>query len=107
MVITQRLWSASISRSRRKTPSIFIAATIASTFDLSRPSEKFGTHSTRVCIREKHIRLVGLSQRRRTTQSSNRRDRRELTEYAEKCERKNLTTEARSFIEERHRGEHR
>src|SRR5450631_3325361 len=33
-----------------------MAATIASTLDLSRPSEKFGTHSTMVDISEKHIR---------------------------------------------------
>src|SRR4051812_4227143 len=45
--MTQRLWSASISLSRRNTPSTFIAAMIASTFATSRPSEKFGTHSTR------------------------------------------------------------
>src|SRR5713101_101027 len=32
-----------------------MAATIASTLDLSRPSEKFGTHSTMVDISEKHI----------------------------------------------------
>src|ERR1700736_5613005 len=54
-VITQRLWSTSISRSRRKTPSTFMASTIASTFALSRPSEKLGTHSTKVAIREKNI----------------------------------------------------
>src|SRR6266700_2501110 len=53
-VMTQRLWSESISRSRRCTPSSFMASTRASTLDLSRPSEKFGTHSTRVCISEKH-----------------------------------------------------
>ena len=34
-----------------------IALTMASTFALSRPSEKFGTHSTRVDIRRKNIRL--------------------------------------------------
>src|SRR5579864_5516100 len=33
-----------------------MAATMASTFALSRPSEKLGTHSTRVYIREKNIR---------------------------------------------------
>src|SRR5580698_2153134 len=47
-VMTQRLWSASISRSRRKTPGIFMASTMASTLAASRPSEKLGTHSTRV-----------------------------------------------------------
>src|SRR5258705_7888633 len=31
-----------------------MASTIASTLDLSRPSEKFGTHSTSVDIREEH-----------------------------------------------------
>src|ERR1035438_4955709 len=62
-VITQRLWSESISRSRRKTPGIFIASTMASTLALSRPSEKFGTHSTRVLgIREKDKGLRGLPQ---------------------------------------------
>src|SRR5512135_3098018 len=53
-VITQRLWSASISRSSRYTPGTFIAATMASTLALSRPSEKLGTHSTSVDIRDKH-----------------------------------------------------
>src|SRR5262249_24017709 len=53
-VITQRLWSASISRSSKYTPSIFMASTIASTLALSRPSEKLGTHSTRVDIRQKN-----------------------------------------------------
>jgi hypothetical protein len=33
-----------------------MASTIASTFALSRPSEKLGTHSTSVDIREKNIR---------------------------------------------------
>src|SRR5215471_6608017 len=31
-----------------------MASTIASTLCFSRPSEKFGTHSTMVCIREKN-----------------------------------------------------
>src|SRR5882757_6523641 len=45
-VSTERLWSASISRSSTYTPgTLLIAATIASTFAASRPSEKFGTHS--------------------------------------------------------------
>src|SRR6267154_6778391 len=45
-VTTERLWSASISRSSTYTPdTLLIAATIASTFAASRPSEKFGTHS--------------------------------------------------------------
>src|ERR1035438_454062 len=45
-VMTQRLWSASISRSSRYKQSIFMASIMASTRDLSRPSEKLGTHST-------------------------------------------------------------
>src|SRR5882724_11429885 len=45
-VTTERLWSASISRSSTYTPgTLLIAATIASIFAASRPSEKFGTHS--------------------------------------------------------------
>src|SRR5215471_5119127 len=52
--MTQRLWSASISRSSKYTPSSCMASTIASTLDLSRPSEKFGTHSTMLCIRVKN-----------------------------------------------------
>src|SRR5258708_31694078 len=45
-VTTERLWSASISRSSTYTPgTLLIAATMASTFAGSRPSEKFGTHS--------------------------------------------------------------
>src|ERR1700751_4425386 len=35
---------------------------MASTFALSRPSEKFGTHSTRVDITRKNIRQVGRRQ---------------------------------------------
>src|SRR5579862_3985593 len=42
-----------MSRSSRYTPSIFMASTIASTLLLSRPSEKLGTHSTKVDISEK------------------------------------------------------
>src|ERR1700691_6105704 len=53
-VITQRLWSVSISRSSRYTPSIFMASTMASTLALSRPSEKLGTHSTSVDISQKN-----------------------------------------------------
>src|SRR5205814_2073179 len=48
MVMTQRLWSESISRSSSHTPGIFMASTMASTLALSRPSEKFGTHSMSV-----------------------------------------------------------
>src|SRR6266446_4753983 len=45
-VTTLRLWSASISRSSTYTPdTLLIAATIASIFAASRPSEKLGTHS--------------------------------------------------------------
>src|SRR5882757_6726565 len=45
-VTTERLWSASISRSSTYTPgTLLIAATMASTFAASRPSEKFATHS--------------------------------------------------------------
>src|SRR5690349_23670694 len=54
MVITQRLWSESISRSSRETPGIFMASTMASTTLLSRPSEKLGTHSTSVDITGKN-----------------------------------------------------
>src|SRR3954469_22056586 len=54
MVITQRLWSESISRSSSETPGIFMASTIASTTALSRPSEKLGTHSTSVDITGKN-----------------------------------------------------
>src|SRR5689334_13035183 len=54
MVITQRLWSESISRSSRETPGIFMASTMASTMALSRPSEKLGTHSTSVDITGKN-----------------------------------------------------
>src|SRR5438270_13579285 len=54
MVITQRLWSESISRSSSETPGIFMASTMASTMLLSRPSEKFGTHSTSVDITGKN-----------------------------------------------------
>src|SRR6202142_3407589 len=47
MVTTLRLWSASLSRSSRYTPGTSrIAAMMASTFAMSRPSEKFGTDST-------------------------------------------------------------
>src|SRR6267378_2578821 len=49
-VMTQRLWSESISRSSKYTPSIFMAAMMASTLAGSRPSEKLGTHSTSVDI---------------------------------------------------------
>src|SRR6266404_5698571 len=48
IVITQRLWSESISRSSSETPGIFMAATMASTTLLFRPSEKLGTHCTSV-----------------------------------------------------------
>src|SRR5581483_1711708 len=66
-VITQRLWSESISRSRRKTPFIFMASTIASTLGLSRPSEKFGTHSTRVVgMTEQNIRRSSTGATRRS-----------------------------------------
>src|SRR5882672_7414198 len=45
-VTTERLWSASISRSSTYTlGTLLIAETIASTFAASRPSEKLGTHS--------------------------------------------------------------
>src|SRR6476660_9605735 len=54
MVITQRLWSESISRSSSETPGIFMASTMASTMLLSRPSEKLGTHSTSVDITGKN-----------------------------------------------------
>src|SRR5262249_42734101 len=40
------------SRSSSETPGIFMAATMASTTALSRPSEKLGTHSTSVDIRK-------------------------------------------------------
>src|SRR5271156_4196011 len=47
IVTTLRLWSASLSRSSRYTPGISrIAAMMASTLAISRPSEKFGTDST-------------------------------------------------------------
>src|SRR3954464_7680302 len=54
MVITQRLWSESISRSSSETPGIFMASTMASTLALSRPSEKLGTHSTSVDITDEN-----------------------------------------------------
>src|SRR5437660_1133050 len=45
-VTTERLWSASISRSSTYTPgTLLIAATMASTLAASRPSEQLGTHS--------------------------------------------------------------
>ena len=45
-VTTERLWSASISRSSTYTPgTLLIAVTMASTLAASRPSEKLGTHS--------------------------------------------------------------
>src|SRR5208283_2376256 len=46
MVTTERLWSASIDKSSRRTPSTRMAATIAWTQRTSAPSEKLGTHST-------------------------------------------------------------
>src|ERR1700689_3279341 len=47
IVTTLRLWSASLSRSSRYTPGTSrIAAMMASTLAMSRPSEKFGTDST-------------------------------------------------------------
>src|SRR5580658_132643 len=46
-VITLRLWSASLSCASTNTPGTSrIAVTMASTLAGSRPSEKFGTHST-------------------------------------------------------------
>src|SRR5579885_3278843 len=38
-----------------------MTSTIASTFDLSRPSEKLGTHSTSVCIGEEYLNLLSHS----------------------------------------------
>src|ERR1700730_3876401 len=47
-VITERLWSASLVRSRTHAPATpLMASTRESTFYGSRPSEKFGTHSIR------------------------------------------------------------
>src|ERR1700730_4550202 len=47
-VITERLWSVSLVRSRIHAPAMaLMASTSASTFDRLRPSEKFGTHSIR------------------------------------------------------------
>src|ERR1700722_15615416 len=45
MVTTERLWAVSSDQSSRRTPSIFMAATICFTLPESVPSEKFGTHS--------------------------------------------------------------
>src|SRR5580704_5060203 len=51
-VTTLRLWSASLSRSSKYTPGTSrMAAMMASILAASRPSEKFGTHST--------IRFIG------------------------------------------------
>src|ERR1017187_4244302 len=50
-VTTQRLWSASDSRSRIATPvTSRMAEMMASILETSRPSEKFGTHSIIFCI---------------------------------------------------------
>src|SRR5665213_10295 len=46
IVTTERLWSGSIEKSNRCTPSTCIARTISWIFPASVPSEKFGTHST-------------------------------------------------------------
>src|SRR5580658_6271858 len=58
MVTTLRLWSESLSRSRRYTPGTSrIAAMMASTLAISRPSEKFGTDSMSRFMWSKILRM--------------------------------------------------